>query len=164
MTKSLSERHQLFQAYQSHGILFRPQIQISDATRFYPELYDGGIRAAVAGFGVTSCNSVVTDKVKVRGTSYENGMLVILRYSKRQLEIGQIVSVVIKMETTVLLLLREKMASWVPELGLYEINKNISTWVICENVDRLNNYAPLSPYHRGARCLLPLKHIPQWTL
>lgn len=40
VTKSLAERHQLFQAYQSHGSLFSPQVQVSDSTSFYPELYD----------------------------------------------------------------------------------------------------------------------------
>lgn len=75
VTKSLAERHQLFRAYQSHGSLFS-QVQVSDSNSFYLELYDDGIRAAVADFGLNSRNSVVTDKVRVRGTSYANGMLV----------------------------------------------------------------------------------------
>lgn len=162
VTKSLAERHQLFQAYQSQGSLFSPHVQASDSTSFYPELYDGGVRAAVADYGLTSCNSVVTDKVQVRGTSYANGMLVSLRYSKRQLQLGQIVSIFIKSET-VLLLLREKTASWVPELGVYEID-NSSDELICKNLDKLNDYVPLSFYRIGARLLIPLKHMPLWSL
>lgn len=87
---ALDDRHQLFQAYQNHGSLFSPQIQVSNSTIFYPELYDGGLRAAVADFGLTSCNSVVTDKVQVRGTSYANGMLVLLRYTKGQVQFEKI--------------------------------------------------------------------------
>lgn len=164
VTKSLAERHQLFQAYQSQGSLFSSQVQVSDSTSFHPELYDRGIRAAVADFGLNSSNSVFTDKVRVRGTSYANGMLVLQRYTKRQLQLGQIASIVIKSETTVLLLLREKTASWVPELGVYEIDKNSSDKLICKSLDTLNDYAPLSFYHRGARLLIPLKHMPLWSL
>lgn len=65
-------------------------------------------------------------------------------YTKRQLQLGQIASIVIKSETTVLLLLREKTASWVPELGVYEIEKKSSDKLICKNLDNPNDYAPLS--------------------
>nr|XP_023666586.1 uncharacterized protein LOC111843326 [Paramormyrops kingsleyae]XP_023666587.1 uncharacterized protein LOC111843326 [Paramormyrops kingsleyae] len=164
VTKSLADRHQLFQAYQAHGRIFGPQVQVSDSTRFYPELYDDGIRAAVADFGLTSCNSVVTDKVHVRGTSYANGMLVLLRYTKGQLGLGQIASIFIKSETTALLLVWEKTANWVPELGVYEISKNCSDKLICKNLDELIDYVPLSFYHRGARLLIPLKHMPLWSM
>lgn len=164
VTKSLADRHQLFQAYQIQGSFFSPQVQVSDSTSFYPELYDGGISAAVAVFGLNSSNSVVTDKVQVKGTSYANGMLVIQRYTKRQLQLGEIASIVIKSETTVLLLLRGKTASWVSELGVYEIDRNSSDKLICESLDKLNDYAPLSFYHRGARLLIPLKHMPLWSL
>lgn len=85
MTKSLSDTHQLFQAYQAHGRLFSPKVQVSDSTCFYPELYDDGIRTAVADFELTSSSSVVTDKLHVRGTSYANGMLVLPRYTKEEL-------------------------------------------------------------------------------
>lgn len=48
--KSLAERHQLFQTYQSQGGLFKPQLLVSDSTNFYLKLYDGDIRGAVADF------------------------------------------------------------------------------------------------------------------
>ncbi|KAA0721254.1 C-type lectin domain family 4 member M CD209 antigen-like protein 1 [Triplophysa tibetana] len=95
--------------------------------------------------------TIVEIKCKVKGTSYANGMLVIQRYTKRQLQLGEIASVVIKSETTVLLFLRGKTASWVPELGVYEIDKNSSDKLICESLDKLNDYVPLSFYHRGYR-------------
>lgn len=79
VTKSLADRHQLYQAYQNHGGVFGPQVQVFNSTTFNPDLYDCGIRAAVADFEVTSSNSVVKDKVKVRGASYENGFLVLIR-------------------------------------------------------------------------------------
>lgn len=70
----------------------------------------------------------------------------------------------LKSETTVLLLLQGKIASWMPELGVYEIDKNDSDELSCKYIDKLNDYAPLSFYHRGARLLLPLKHMALWSL
>ncbi len=109
-------------------------------------------------------NSSVTEKVQVKGTSYENGMLVLLRYTKGQLQLGQIASIIIKNEMTVLLLLRGKTASWVPELGVYEVDENVSDFFICQNVEKLVEYYPLSSYQRGGRFLIPLKHMPTWSL
>lgn len=89
VTKSLADRHQLFQAYQSTGTLFGPQVHVSDSTRFYPELYGQNIQTVVEEFDLNSSNSVVTEKVQVKGTTYANGMHVLLRYTKGQLQLGQ---------------------------------------------------------------------------
>ena len=159
VTKSLADRHQ---AYQSCGSLFC--LQVSESTRFYPELYDQSIRTAVDEFGLNSSNSSVTEKVQVKGTSYGNGMLVLLSYTKGQLQLGKIASIIIKNDTTVLLLLRGKTASWVPELGVYEVEEPVSDLFICKHVDNLAEYFPLHSYQRGARLLLPLKHTPRWSL
>lgn len=105
----------------------------------------------------------MTDKVQVRGTSYENGFLVLMRYTKRQLQLGQIVSIVIKNETTVILLLREKNASWVPELGVYELEKIVLISSFAKILTSLVIFFPLSFYQKGARSLLLLKHMPLWS-
>lgn len=85
-------------------------------------------------------------------------MLVLLRYTRRQLQRGQIVSIFVKNETTVLHLLRGNTASWLPELGVYAVDENSSdSEFICKHLDQLNGYYPLPSYHRGARSLLPLK-------
>lgn len=91
-------------------------------------------------------------------------MLVLLRYTKGQLQLGQIASIIIKNEMSVLLLLRGKTASWVPELGVYEVDENMSDMFSCQHLDKLNDYYPLSSYQRGARLLIPLKHMPTWSL
>lgn len=68
ITKSLTERHQLLQAYQSRGNIFSPEVIMSDSTRFYPELYDSQLKGALKAFDVSASNAVVTDKITVRGT------------------------------------------------------------------------------------------------
>lgn len=69
-----------------------------------------------------------------------------------------------KNETTVLLLLREKTASWIPELGLYGVHEKASDQFTCHDLNTLDDYNPLSSYQRGARWLIPLKHTPTWSL
>lgn len=164
VTKSLAERHQLLQAYQSCGTLFRSQVHVSDSTRFYPELYDQNIKTVVGEFDLNSSNSVVTESVQVKGTTYANGMLVLLSYAKGLLQLGQIASIFVKNETTVLLLLRGKTASWIPELGLYELDENASDLFSCHDLNKLDDYHPLYSYQRGTRWLIPLKHTPTWNL
>ena len=73
-------------------------------------------------------------------------------------------SIIIKNEMTVLLLLRGKTASWVPELGVYEVDENVSDLFICQNLEKLNEYYPLSSYQRDGRLLIPLKQMPKWSL
>lgn len=163
VTKSLADRHQLFQAYQCHGNLFSPQVQVQESTSFCPELYDDHIRAQIENFGLNPLNSVVTDKVKVCGTTYANGMLVLQTYAKKQLLLGQIVSIVVKSETAVILFLREKSAKWVPELGVYEMDQSLGD-LVCTNINMLSDYFPLCFYHRGVRLLHPLKHMPKWSM
>ena len=57
-----------------------------------------------------------------------------------------------------------KTASWVTELGVYEVDEHASDLFICQNVENLAEYFPLYSYQRGARLLIPLKHIPRWSL
>lgn len=112
---------------------------MSDSTTFYPELYDGGIRAAVTDFGLISSNSGVIE-VQVKATSYANGTLVVQRYSTTTAE-GNSKHCY---QQSVLLLLQGKTATWVPELCVYEIDKNSSDKLICESLDKVNYYVGLT--------------------
>lgn len=163
ITKSLSERHQLLQAYQSRGNLFSPELIMSDCTRFYPELYDSQVKDAFKVFDVSPSNAVVTDKITVRGTCYANDMLVILSCEGGELTLGLIARIVVKQQTTVLLLLRQKRASLDPDLGVFEVESEGGTF-ICQRLDGLLDYIPLRHYRRGGRLLVALKHSPPWSL
>ncbi|KAF1379433.1 hypothetical protein PFLUV_G00176010 [Perca fluviatilis] len=163
ITKSLSERHQLLQAYQSRGNLFSPELIMSDCTRFYPELYDSQVKDAFKVFDVSPSNAVVTNKITVRGTCYANDMLVILSCEGGELTLGLIACIVVKQQKTVLLLLRQKRASLDPDLGVFEVESEGGTF-ICQRLDGLLDYIPLRHYCRGGRLLVALKHSPPWSL
>lgn len=163
ITKSLSERHQLLQVYQSRGNLFSPEVMMLDSTRFYPELYDSQLRDALKAFDVSASNAVVTDKITVRGTCYANNMLVILSYEVGELVLGLISCIVVKQQKTVLLVLREKRACLDPDLGVFEVARDVGSF-ICKRHDELLDYIPLRHYHKGGRLLVALKHCPVWSM
>ncbi len=134
ISKSLSERHQLLQAYQSRGNLFCPELIVSDCTRFYPELYDSQIKGALTEFNVSHSNAVVTDRITVRGTCYANDMLVILSCELGNLTVGLIACIVVKEEKSVLLVLRQKNTSLDPDHGVFEVESKDGTF-ICKRLD-----------------------------
>lgn len=92
VTKSLADWHELLQAYQLCG----PQGYVSESTQFSPELYDQNIRTAIEEIDSNSSNSVVTERVQVKGTTCANGMLVLLCYTKGQLQLRHIASIFVK--------------------------------------------------------------------
>ncbi len=163
ITKSLSERHQLLQAYQSRGNVFSPELIMSDSTRFYPELYDSQFKGALEAFDLSASNAVVTDQITVRGTCYTTDMLVILSCEVEQLILGLIACIVVKQQKTVHLVLRQKRASLDPDLGVFEVENDGGTFT-CKKLDELLDYIPLRPYQRGGRLLVVLKHSPPWSM
>jgi len=163
ITKSLSERHQLLQAFQSRGNVFSPELIMSDCVRFCPELYDSQIKGALKAFNVTSSNAVVTDRITVRGTCYVNDMLVILSCNTGELILGLIACIVVKEQKTVLLVLRQKKACLDPGHGVFEVESEGGIF-ICKGLDELLDYFPLRHYSRGGRLLVALKHSPPWSL
>lgn len=162
MPKSLADKHQLLQAYQSSGSMFNPNSIITNSQKYYPELYNSKIKDALQKFDLSDHNVVVTDKVIVHGTLYTTDLLVILTYDIGLLKLGQISLIVIKNKKTVLLVLREKTANHVTELGVFEIVSSAYSSIVCKSLDDIDNYAPLKIYHRGGRLLIPLKHQPLW--
>lgn len=163
ITKFLSERHQLLQAYQSRGNVFSPELIMSNSTRFYPELYDSQFKGALEAFDLSASNAVLTDRITVWGTCYTTDMLVILSCEVGQLILGLIACIVVKQKKTVHLVLRQKRASLDPDLGVFEVENEGGTFT-CKKLDELLDYIPLRPYQRGGGLLVVLKHSPPWSM
>lgn len=163
ISKSLSERHQLLQAYQSCGNVFCPELIMSDCTRFYSDLYDSQVKGALTAFNVSHSNAVVTDRITVRGTCYANDMLVILSCELGNVTVGLIACIVVKEEKSVLLVLRQKSASLDPDRGVFEV-ESVGGPFTCKRIDELLDYFPVRHYHRGGRQLFVLKHSPPWSM
>jgi hypothetical protein len=70
VTGMLAERHQLFQAYQLRGTFFRSEIELNSSTAFHADLYCAEVQEAVRCFAFTPSNTVVTDKVTLKGSMF----------------------------------------------------------------------------------------------
>ena len=56
---TLSERHQIFQAFLSAGSVSPPALQIKDGSPFYSELYSEQVKGTILHFGVTERNTKI---------------------------------------------------------------------------------------------------------
>ena len=69
---TLSERHQMLQAYLSAGSVGQTVLQVKGASPFYSVLYSKSIQDAVRQFGFTETNTKVTVEILYKGTSCRN--------------------------------------------------------------------------------------------
>ncbi|KAK0140165.1 hypothetical protein N1851_022919 [Merluccius polli] len=74
---TLSERHQIFQAYLSAGPMGQVVLQVKDGSPFYSALYSKAIQDAVRPFDFTEINTKVTLEMLYKGTSYKKGQFLV---------------------------------------------------------------------------------------
>ncbi|CAM4664412.1 unnamed protein product [Leuciscus chuanchicus] len=84
--KTVAERHQLFQAYLSAGVMFQPTVLLDKEMTFYVNDYSDKIREAVVGLYFESKDTVASHTVTVKGTSYKKGMFILLGKTEEELE------------------------------------------------------------------------------
>lgn len=70
---TLSERHQMFQAYRSAGPGCSQLLQVKDSCTFYPNLYSDTIKHAVREFSFSEIKTSVSTDIVYKGTSYKKG-------------------------------------------------------------------------------------------
>ena len=92
---TLSERHQMLQAYLSAGSMGRAVLQVKDSSPFYSVLYSKPIQGAVRQFDFTDTNTKVTVEMVYKGTSYKKGQFLITG-SIDSMEFGELVLILIK--------------------------------------------------------------------
>lgn len=74
---TLSERHQMFQAYLSAGPGCIQLLHVKDSCTFYPSLYSDAFKHAVEDFGFSENNTRVSTHIQYKGTSYQKGHFVV---------------------------------------------------------------------------------------
>lgn len=70
---TLSERHQMFQAYLSAGLGCNPLLQVKNSCTFVPDLYSEAIRHAVTDFAFSENDTCISTDIQYKGTSYKKG-------------------------------------------------------------------------------------------
>lgn len=154
LCRTLSERHQLFQAYLTSGSC-PPFLQLKDSSPFYSELYSETVKDAVSPFKFSETQTRVSSEIQYKGTVYKKGQLFVIR-NEETVEFGELMLMFIT-EEHVDLLTRVFIADFLPEYHLYSL-RNTSKRVQCLNIDHLPDYYPLSSYMLQGHRVVPLKH------
>lgn len=144
---TLSERHQLLQAYLSAGSLFPPVVQVSRGDGFYAGDYNNSIQASTAAFNVIQGSTLAANEVIYKGTKYKKSMYIAIKQDDDGLHMGEIKLILIQCNDSVFFVVSRQKAVELVDKGvllLTEIDKESN--YICVKQEDLLDYYPLVQY------------------
>ncbi|XP_074657114.1 uncharacterized protein LOC141910282 [Tubulanus polymorphus] len=164
ITKSLSERHELFQAYLMKGSLFPVETYLEKSIPFSRELYNDSIRGCIEIFEQQTGQNIpphasISDRVCYNSIVYSKGLLVMIKYRIAEAEFGRIVQCLM-FEKKILLIVECLVGEHDPNLGLYELSY-IPNSFLCMDIQSLIDYQPLVTYPFDGKKYVALKHAIQ---
>ena len=168
VTQSLSEKHQLLQALYAAGSLFRQPLSYGhdgqkqdNAGPFNLKIYSPEFQKAVneSQYDINNENTIVCTKVYFNGVIYKNGSVVLIdRESSDSVSCGEINLVLVHNNETVILVVEEKVAFYLPDCGLYKIENSINSKFSCVCLQQLLDIFPLEIYRVFGADFLALRH------
>lgn len=154
--KTLSERHQMYQAYLLAGQECSKLLQVKDSCTFFSNLYSDAIKHAVKEFAFSENNTTVMTDVQFKGTAYKKGQFLV--YSNDdQMEFGELLLILIQNDTSVYVLMNIHKGICLPEYHMYSVTKD-SHKLECVNINDLADFYPLVSYILDGYQVIPLKH------
>lgn len=151
---TLSERHQMFQAYVLAGPGCSVLLHIKNGCAFIPNLYSDRVNHAVSVFGFSENDTIVSTEIQYKGTAYKKGDFLVLNES---MEFGELVIILIKDIATVYFLMDTHKSDHLPKYHLYAVTQQ-STGMQCVNINALVDFYPLTSYIVNGHRVIPLKH------
>ncbi|XP_030833875.1 uncharacterized protein LOC764597 isoform X1 [Strongylocentrotus purpuratus] len=158
VTATLTERHQLMQAYFCDGQLFPDSVKADRGTEFDPSLYATNIQRAVHSRPILQQNCEASDEVTVFGTRYRKGMYVVVKHAKSW-TFACILLVLVSGET-VNFVARQCQYTYHIKYGLYEVYSDSNSNVVCIEFKGLADYFPLTAYRIRGSEMITLKNKP----
>ena len=161
ITQTLSDKHQLLQAFYSSGSLFGQSVSFDQGLPFHHELHSQKVAAAVNSFAEL-CNSgrtLVTESIVVNDISYRMGMYVFIK-REEQLVCGEIKLILIHDCNSPFLVTSVRSTRFLSDVGLHDIcstEAETDIW-ICTPVHQLLDLYPLNAYAIGFGNFLVLHH------
>lgn len=156
LPQTLSERHQLLQAYLHAGNLFPSDIQVEKAVDYLPTEVDQRIRDCVADFEFSPGKTMIASQATVKGTKYKKNMLVLTGESADGYTIGKIVALVIHNNNSVYFVTEKCMAVPLHDIGVYTF-RSLQGYN-CVNQEDLLDYYPLQQYTYSGMPVMILHH------
>lgn len=156
---TLSQRHQMLQAYLTADSLDKAILQVKDSSPFYVALYSGVIQDAVRDFGFTETDTQVAVEMSYKGTLYKKGQfLVIGKDSVNFVELG----IILLRNERIYFVVSKYRTVFLPHFHMYSIKKEQEE-MCCLNIYDLADFYPLPSYWKDGCQFVPLKHgvLPQ---
>lgn len=153
---TLSERHQMFQAFLSAGSVSPPALQIKDGSQFYSELYSEQVKGTILHFGFTERNTTIHVNVQYNGIIYKKGQFVVTK-NDDSVEFGEIILILVKDEFALHFLTRVHDVEFLSHYHMYTVKKDTGR-LECRRVSDLVDMWPLSYYMQNGYQIVPLKH------
>jgi len=160
ITKTLSETHQLSQAFLSSGSLLCNSVDIGcDSSNYDENLFSSSIVSAVRG-----CNKLIyplqcMSNVTVRGTKYCKGAFVVLSCTDSQPVFGEIWLCFSDSNGRAAVLVKEYKSEKNQALGLFVLETGDHTRMVkCVLIAELVDYYPLYAYSINGVLHIALKH------
>lgn len=155
VTKTLSERHQLLQAYLGVGDLFN-DIIFESAVPFCIYLYNKQIQDSVLlTLKENHSKAYVSDRITFRGIIYKKGLHVTVSRKEKYLHFGEIL-LILNLENKIFLILNVFDSSYCNKTNLYI--KEHDLFFKCLEITELLDYHPLTIYKHDMEYLVVLKH------
>lgn len=154
--QTLSQRHQMYQAYLLAGQECSKLLQVKDSCAFYPNLYSNTIKHAVRELAFSEINTTVTTDIQYKGTAYKKGQFLVYR-NDEYMEFGELLLILIHNDTSVYVLMDIHKGTFLSEYHLYSVTKD-SLGLQCININDLPDFYPLVSYILDGYQVIPLKH------
>lgn len=157
LCKTLTERHQLLQAYLGCGELFPPVIQISGETSQIDYLsYNIDIQRVLEASDIERGRSTEVSAVTYKGTKYSKGLVVVLKSTSDTITFGKI-SVIVVGNEQVHFVVSVHESVLLIDVGVHHIFQSGHNY-LCVNADHLQDYYPLPVYNVFGLPVVSLHH------
>lgn len=157
---SLTTNHQLLQSILLAGNLLKPCIVLNDSIPFSPELYNTGVTNSVQGVELNSSNSVVCQKLTLRGTEYRKGQHIAIAKVEDGLTVGEIMLIVVRNDIDVYFVVRAIRCEHVSHFHVYRQLSHLNDETVCISANEMLDYHPLCGYLDSHHLLcFALKHF-----
>jgi hypothetical protein len=147
---TLSERHQLLQAYLHEGNLFQQQLQVEKGINFVARRYQREIQNAVSSYQFKSDEVVASDCITIKGTLYKEGLFVCLEEGDDGIVFGRIEVILVKRSCEAYFVTSVYQSLLHVDSGLYGLVDYDPTGANvdfrCTSADSLLDYYPLPCY------------------
>ena len=154
ITKTLSVKHQLLQAFNFNGTFFPEPLKYNSSGVFHPNLYDMNIQNVVRQLN-DSHDFIMSHKIEMNGTEYSSGQFLQIEKLDFHTEMGEIQFILISNDIPYFLL-NIYVCVWLSERGIFSITPTDKYKLVKHTC--LIDFYPLSVYTIENRQFIVLKH------